>query len=170
MNSFLDFAVTPRRAVLAKLRAHAEAAKAREPSYNPRAFGGALPVKAQLRTPVMPEMHGCPVLWGRVSACGKSATWLCRRCSAAVSVCGRCDRGNIDYAGDGAERQRRESLRHAGAHYQRTGWGASSRRPTARLVPASCAKSDASGCATAGAVVTLSITAKVATMELSNAN
>ena len=96
--------------------------------------------------------------------------YSCRRCSVAVSVCGRCDRGNIDCAGECAERQRRESLRRAGARYQRTRRGAhhhAARQHVWRQRRAQ--KVTHQGCATAGAVVTLSITAKVATMELSDA-
>ncbi len=97
--------------------------------------------------------------------------YSCRCCSVAVSICNQCDHGNIYCAGACAERQRRAALRRAGARYQRTRRGAhhhAARQHAWRQRRAQ--KVTHQGCATAGAVVTLFITAKVATMEPSNAS
>ena len=48
----------------------------------------------------------------------------CRRCSALVRICRRCDHGNIYCAGECARIRRLESLRRAGARYQRSRRGA----------------------------------------------
>lgn len=47
-----------------KLQWHAEATKAREPSYNPRASSGAMPVGAISRSVFIPAKHGA------VQSCG----------------------------------------------------------------------------------------------------
>jgi hypothetical protein len=48
----------------------------------------------------------------------------CRRCAAQVRICRSCDRGNLSCAGDCAQISRLESVRRAGARYQRTCRGA----------------------------------------------
>ena len=48
----------------------------------------------------------------------------CRRCRMQVCVCAQCDCGNLYCPGDCAELARRESVRRAGARYQRTPRGA----------------------------------------------
>lgn len=48
----------------------------------------------------------------------------CRRCGVCVRVCSGCDRGQVFCAGECARLGRRESLRRAGARYQRTRRGA----------------------------------------------
>jgi transposase len=72
------------------------------------------------------------VLWGRAVQEREQSYRLysCRGCSVSVSICGRCDRGNIYCAGECAAVSRRASNRRAGARYQRTRRGA--RRHAAR--------------------------------------
>jgi hypothetical protein len=48
----------------------------------------------------------------------------CAACGQAVHICRACDRGNVYCAGECAARRRAESLRRAGARYQRTRGGA----------------------------------------------
>jgi hypothetical protein len=48
----------------------------------------------------------------------------CRRCRMQVCVCAQCDCGNLYCPGDCPVQARRESVRRAGARYQRTARGA----------------------------------------------
>jgi len=48
----------------------------------------------------------------------------CRRCAVQVSICRQCDHGNVYCRRECAELARRDSLRRAGARYQRTFRGA----------------------------------------------
>ena len=48
----------------------------------------------------------------------------CERCGVQVRICRRCDHGQIYCAAECAKRRRRESVRRAGARYQRTRRGA----------------------------------------------
>ncbi len=48
----------------------------------------------------------------------------CCRCGLQVCICAQCDCGNLYCPGDCAELARRESVRRAGARYQRTVRGA----------------------------------------------
>jgi len=48
----------------------------------------------------------------------------CRRCRMQVCICAHCDCGNLYCPGECAELARRESVRRAGARYQRTFRGA----------------------------------------------
>lgn len=48
----------------------------------------------------------------------------CAACGQAVHICRACDRGNVYCAGECAATRRTESLRRAGARYQRTRGGA----------------------------------------------
>jgi hypothetical protein len=48
----------------------------------------------------------------------------CRRCGMQVCICAQCDCGNLYCPGPCAELARRESVRRAGARYQRTFRGA----------------------------------------------
>lgn len=48
----------------------------------------------------------------------------CRRCGMQVCICAQCDCGNLYCPGECAELARRESVRRAGARYQRTLHGA----------------------------------------------
>ena len=48
----------------------------------------------------------------------------CRRCGMQVCICAQCDCGNLYCPGECAELARRESVRRAGARYQRTLRGA----------------------------------------------
>lgn len=92
--------------------------------------------------------------------------YSCRGCSALVSVCGRCDRGNIYCPGECAAISRRASNRRAGARYQRTRRGA--RRHAARQQAwrdRELEKVTQQGCAPAGSVFTMSSTVDVAAIE-----
>ena len=50
--------------------------------------------------------------------------YQCAGCGQAVHICRACDRGNVYCAGACAPRRRTESLRRAGARYQRSHRGA----------------------------------------------
>jgi len=50
--------------------------------------------------------------------------YSCARCAEQVRICRRCDRGNRYCAGECARTRRCESLRRAGARYQRSHRGA----------------------------------------------
>lgn len=50
--------------------------------------------------------------------------YCCRRCGIAVWVCPDCDCGQVYCAGECSNRSRRESVRRAGARYQKTRRGA----------------------------------------------
>lgn len=50
--------------------------------------------------------------------------YLCARCREQVHVCSRCDRGQIYCSEECSEISRRESVRRAGAKYQKTPQGA----------------------------------------------
>ena len=69
----------------------------------------------------------CPV-WNAAGAMKADETtyrlYSCARCAAQVRICRRCDRGNRYCAGACARMQRCESLRRAGARYQRSYRGA----------------------------------------------
>lgn len=96
--------------------------------------------------------------------------YSCRRCDVSVSICGRCDRGNIYCAGECATVSRRESNRRAGARYQRTRRGA--RRHAARQQrwrERQLDKVTQRGCAPRGAVFTMSITVDTAAIEHNDA-
>jgi hypothetical protein len=83
-----------------------------------------------------------------------------------VSICGRCDRGNIYCAGECAAVSRRASNRRAGARYQRTRRGA--RRHAVRQQAwrdRELEKVTQQGCAPTGPVFTMSITADVVAIE-----
>jgi hypothetical protein len=70
----------------------------------------------------------CPVLGeGALGPLGEPSYRLynCRRCAVQVRICRHCDHGNIYCAGECSRICRRESLRRAGARYQRTRRGAS---------------------------------------------
>jgi len=108
------------------------------------------------------------VLWGRGVQKREESYRLysCRGCSVLVSICGRCDRGNIFCAGECAAVSRRASNRRAGARYQRTRRGA--RRHAARQQAwrdREREKVTQQGCAPVGPVFTMSITADVAAIE-----
>ena len=92
--------------------------------------------------------------------------YSCRGCSMLVSICGRCDRGNIYCAGQCAAESRRASNRRAGARYQRTRRGA--RRHAARQQAwrdREEAKVTQQGCAPVGPVFRMSITVDVTAIE-----
>lgn len=108
------------------------------------------------------------VLWGRGVAKREESYRLysCRGCNVLVSICGRCDRGNIYCAGECAAVSRRASNRRAGVRYQRTRRGA--QRHAARQHKwreLELQKVTQQGCAPVGAVFTMSITVDVAAIE-----
>lgn len=112
------------------------------------------------------------MLWGRAVQEREESYRLysCRGCSVSVSICGRCDRGNIYCAGECAAVSRRESRRRAAARYQRTRRGA--RRHAARQQQwreRQCDKVTHQGCAPTGPVFTMSVTVDVAAIELTDA-
>ena len=75
--------------------------------------------------PVLPRR--CPVLWEGALGALREPTYRlynCQRCRVQVRLCSRCDHGNIYCAGECARIRRRESLRRAGARYQRSRRGA----------------------------------------------
>jgi hypothetical protein len=83
-----------------------------------------------------------------------------------VSICNRCDHGNIYCAGECAAISRRASNRRAGARYQRTSRGA--RRHAARQQAwrdREIEKVTQQGCAPVGPVFTMSITVDVTAIE-----
>ena len=112
------------------------------------------------------------MLWGRAVQEREESYRLysCRGCSVSVSICGRCDHGNIFCAGECAAVSRRASNRRAGARYQRTRRGA--RRHAARQQAwreRQLEKVTHQGCAPTGPVFTMSITVDMAALELNDA-
>jgi hypothetical protein len=96
--------------------------------------------------------------------------YSCRGCSVSVSICNRCDHGNIFCAGECAAVSRRASNRRAGARYQRTRRGA--HRHAARQQmwrERELEKVTQQGCAPSGSVFTMSITVDVTAIEIDNA-
>jgi hypothetical protein len=96
--------------------------------------------------------------------------YSCRGCSVSVSICGRCDHGNIFCADECAAVSRRTSNRRAGARYQRTFRGArrhAARQHTWRARQRN--KVTQQGCAPVGVVFTMSITVDVAAIEIPDA-
>ena len=96
--------------------------------------------------------------------------YSCRGCSASVSICGRCDHGNIFCAGECAAVSRRESRRRAGARYQRTrrgAWRHAARQQAWR--ERQLEKVTHLGCAPTGPVFTMSVTVDTAALELNDA-
>jgi len=75
--------------------------------------------------PALPRR--CPVLGEGALGALKESTYRlynCRRCGLQVRICRRCDHGNIYCSGECSRIRRRESVRRAGARYQRTRRGA----------------------------------------------
>jgi hypothetical protein len=108
------------------------------------------------------------VLWGRAVQEREETYRLysCRGCSMLVSICDRCDHGNMYCPGECAAVSRRAANRRAGARYQRTRRGA--RRHAARQQgwrDREIEKVTQQGCAPTGPVFTMSITADVAAIE-----
>ena len=64
----------------------------------------------------------------------------CRRCAVQISICTRCDHGNVYCRGECTQLARRESLRRAGARYQRTFRGASRHAARQRRYRERCAE------------------------------
>jgi hypothetical protein len=96
--------------------------------------------------------------------------YSCRGCGVSVSICGRCDRGNIYCVGECARVSRRASNRRAGARYQRTRRGA--QRHAARQQmwrERQLEKVTHLGCAPTVPVFTMSVTVDMAALELTDA-
>ena len=92
--------------------------------------------------------------------------YSCWGCRVLVSICGRCDRGNIFCADECAAESRRASNRRAGARYKRTRRGA--RRHAARQQAwreRESEKVTQQGCAPVGPVFRMSITVDVTAIE-----
>jgi len=88
----------------------------------------------------------------------------------SVSICGRCDHGNIFCAGECAAVWRRESGRRAGARYQRTrrgAWRHAARQQAWR--ERQLDKVTHVGCAPTGPVFTMSVTVDMAALKLTDA-
>ena len=108
------------------------------------------------------------MLWGRAVQEREETYRLysCRGCSVLVSICDRCDHGNIYCPGECAAVSRRAANRRAGARYQRTRRGA--RRHAARQQEwrdREIKKVTQQGCAPTGPVFTMSITVDLAAIE-----
>jgi len=87
-----------------------------------------------------------------------------------VSICGRCDRGNIFCAKQCAALSRRQSLRRAGARYQRAHRGARHHAARQRAWrERQLEKVTHLGCASTGTLFTMSITVDMAALELTDA-
>jgi hypothetical protein len=84
----------------------------------------------RLCKPVMPRRPGavqCAVGEGGLGQLEEPATYRlynCHRCRRQVCICAQCDCGNLYCPGECAELSRRESVRRAGARYQRSFRGA----------------------------------------------
>lgn len=76
------------------------------------------------------DARRCPVLHGSCMAVPDEADgqshrlYQCAACGQTVRICRACDRGNVYCAGACAPMRRTESLRRAGARYQRSHRGA----------------------------------------------
>lgn len=119
----------------------------------------------------MPASHRCcpaPCAGG----CGGMSEpigriYRCRLCTVEVYVCRRCDHGQIYCAGECSRICRRESLRRAGARYQRTRRGARHHaarqlRWRQRRIQQSLSSSEVThhGCSTRSATCTVSAAQK----------
>ena len=110
------------------LSAIAAKTKARADSWTePRAFQSARAGRACVPCLYALIARRCPA-WDAASAMRAEPTtyrlYSCARCDAQVSLCLRCDRGNRYCLRGCARIRRRESLRRAGARYQRSYPGA----------------------------------------------
>ena len=112
------------------------------------------------------------MLWGRAVQKREESYRLysCRGCNISVSICGRCDYGNIYCPGQCAAISRQASNRRAGARYQLTRRGA--QRHAARQREwrhREQEKVTQQGCASVVPVFTMSITVDVAAIEIDDA-
>jgi len=132
-----------------------------------------MPVGAISRHGIYPrDARRCPVLWGRAVQVRAESYRLysCRCCGVSVSLCGRCDRGNIYCGGECAVKCRRESCRRAGARYQRTRRGAQCHAARQQAWhERRKQKLTHQGCASTGPVFTMAITVDVTATESSDA-
>lgn len=96
-------------------------------AVRPRALDAQRLWKAVCRLFMPAHPLRCPVLGGgALGSLGEPSYRLysCARCAAQVRLCRRCDHGNVYCAGECARIRRRESVRRAGARYQRSRRGA----------------------------------------------
>lgn len=105
--------------------------KARASSWSdPRAFRAAARVRTPAHRLYARDPWRCPVLHGSCMAVLDEADrqshrlYHCAACGQPVHICRACDRGNMYCAGACAPIRRSESLRRAGARYQRSHRGA----------------------------------------------
>lgn len=105
--------------------------KARASSWSkPRAFSAAARVRTPAHRLYARDARRCPVLHGSCMAVLDEADrqshrlYHCAACGQPVHICRACDRGNVYCAGACAPMRRTQSLRRAGARYQRSHRGA----------------------------------------------
>lgn len=87
------------------------------------AFGGGLADPLCPAAPALSSAIGEGVL-GLLEEPSTYRLYHCCRCGMQVCICAQCDCGNLYCPGECAEAARRESVRRAGARYQRTFHGA----------------------------------------------
>lgn len=126
------------------LSTNAAKTKARADSWTePRAFQSARAGRACVPCLYALIARRCPA-WDAPSAMKAKPTtyrlYSCARCGAQVSLCLRCDRGNRYCLLGCARMRRRESLRRAGARYQRSYRGACRHAARQRAWRARCAQ------------------------------
>ena len=89
----------------------------------PSALGGGFAEPLCLAAPALSSAVGEGVL-GLLEEPATYRLYHCRRCGMQVCICAQCDCGNLYCPGECAKLARRESVRRAGARYQRTFRGA----------------------------------------------
>ena len=87
------------------------------------AVGGSFACPLCLAAAALSSAVGEGVL-GPLEEPGTYRLYHCCRCGMQVCICAQCDCGNLYCPGDCAKLARRESVRRAGARYQRTARGA----------------------------------------------
>jgi hypothetical protein len=88
------------------------------------ALAGKLAIALCLPCPVLSSASAEAGVLEREELTTSYRLYNCRRCAAQVRICRNCDRGNLYCAGECAQISRLESVRRAGARYQRTCRGA----------------------------------------------
>jgi hypothetical protein len=89
----------------------------------PSALGGGFAEPLCLAAPALSSAVGEGVL-GLLEEPATYRLYHCQRCGMQVCICAECDCGNVYCPGECAELARLESVRRAGARYQRTFRGA----------------------------------------------
>lgn len=127
----------------------------------------AAPARAALPALYASSPRRCPVArGGALGRCARPTTYRlyhCCRCTVQVCICVECDYGNLYCAGDCSELARRESMRRAGARYQKTLRGARCHAERQRRYRERCTKvthqrfsSDQAACnVSVGSVITV---------------